>query len=83
MGAVEIVKNKESNERFAEPLAPKIVGEAAKRGLICRSVVFDGQDTLVFAPPLIINQEEINELISILNDAIEAVETGIPAAAAQ
>ncbi|MFC0190129.1 aspartate aminotransferase family protein [Fictibacillus aquaticus] len=83
MGAVEIVKNKETNERFAEPLAPKIVGEAARRGLICRSVVFDGQDTLVFAPPLIINQEEINELISILNDAIEAVETGIPVAAAQ
>ncbi|WHY71737.1 aspartate aminotransferase family protein [Fictibacillus enclensis] len=74
IGAVEIVKNKETNERFPEPLAPKVLAEAAKRGLIVRSVVFDNQDTLVFAPPLIINQQEINELIQILNESIEAVE---------
>ncbi|MDM5340229.1 aspartate aminotransferase family protein [Fictibacillus enclensis] len=74
IGAVEIVKNKEANERFPEPLAPKVLAEAAKRGLIVRSVVFDNQDTLVFAPPLIINQQEINELIQILSESIEAVE---------
>ncbi|WP_164988969.1 aspartate aminotransferase family protein [Fictibacillus sp. S7] len=74
IGAVEFVKNKETNERFPEPLAPKVLAEAAKRGLIVRSVVFDNQDTLVFAPPLIINQQEINELIQILNESIEAVE---------
>jgi putrescine---pyruvate transaminase len=82
MGAVEIVKNKETNEKFEEPLAPKIVTEATKRGLICRSVVFDKQDTLVFAPPLIINQDEMNELIHILNEAIWAVEKTITAASA-
>ncbi|MBT2739935.1 aspartate aminotransferase family protein [Bacillus sp. ISL-77] len=82
MGAVEIVKNKETREKFEEPLAPKIVTEATKRGLICRSVVFDKQDTLVFAPPLIINQDEMNELIHILNEAIWAVEKTITAASA-
>jgi putrescine---pyruvate transaminase len=74
MGAVEIVKNQHSQERFSTPLAPLIVSEAAKRGLICRSVVFDGLDTLVFAPPLIINKEEIDKMIDILNDAIFAIE---------
>ena len=82
MGAVEIVKNKKTNERFEEPLAPKIVTEAAKRGLICRSVVFDQQDTLVFAPPLTINQSEIKEIIEILNDAILAVEKTVATASA-
>lgn len=79
IGAVELVKNKETNERFLEPLAPKVIAEAAKRGLIMRSVVFDNQDTLVFAPPLIIKKEEINELVQILNEAIEAVESTVSA----
>ena len=74
MGAIEIVKDQGTNERFAEPLAPKIVAEAAKRGLICRSVIFEGSDTLVFAPPLIITKQEMDELIGILGEAIAAVE---------
>ncbi|MTH55326.1 aminotransferase class III-fold pyridoxal phosphate-dependent enzyme [Bacillus mangrovi] len=81
MGALEFVKNKETNERFQSPLAPKVVAEAAKRGLICRSVVFDQQDTLVFAPPLIMSREEMSELHSILEDAVKAVEKTIAPAA--
>jgi putrescine---pyruvate transaminase len=54
--------------------APLVVAEAAKRGLICRSVVFDGQDVLVFAPPLIINQQQIDQMITIINEEIQAVE---------
>ncbi|MEH7126496.1 aspartate aminotransferase family protein [Bacillus sp. JJ1773] len=70
MGAVVI----ESNQFSQGPLAPLIVNEAAKRGLICRSVVFDSMDTLVFAPPLIINKQEIGSMIEILNDSINAIE---------
>ncbi|MEH7342569.1 aspartate aminotransferase family protein [Bacillus sp. JJ1532] len=70
MGAVEI----ESNQFSQGPLAPLIVNEAARRGLICRSVVFDGMDTLVFAPPLIINKQEIDSMIEILNDSINTIE---------
>jgi len=73
MGAVEIVKDKQTNERFASPLAPQLVNEAAKRGLILRSVVFDGQDTLVFAPPLIMTKEDITSLISILDETFTSV----------
>lgn len=70
MGAVEI----ESNQVSQDPIAPMIVNEAEKRGLICRSVVFDGMDTLVFAPPLIINKQEIDSMIEILHDSIYTIE---------
>ncbi|MGM0852391.1 MAG: aspartate aminotransferase family protein [Bacillota bacterium] len=70
MGAVEI----ESNLYSQGPLSPMIVNEAAKQGLICRSVVFDDMDTLVFAPPLTINKQEIDRLIEILHNSIYAIE---------
>ncbi|MDV2684432.1 aspartate aminotransferase family protein [Alkalihalophilus lindianensis] len=73
MGAVEIVKDQQTNERFATPLAPLVVTEAAKRGLVLRSVVFDGQDTLVFAPPLTINKEEIEQMMTILSETFSAI----------
>lgn len=73
MGAVEI----ESKQFGKGPLAPNIVSEAAKLGLICRSVVFDDMDILVFAPPLTINRREIDSLIEILNNAIFAVEQSL------
>ncbi|MFB7303588.1 aminotransferase family protein [Heyndrickxia sporothermodurans] len=70
MGAVEI----ESKVHGKGPLSPMIVNEAAKQGLICRSVVFDDMDTLVFSPPLTINKQEIESLINILHDSIYAIE---------
>lgn len=57
----------------ADPITPKIVAEALKRGLICRSVVYDGQDTLAFAPPFIINKEQMDEMLDIVNQSIDAV----------
>lgn len=67
MGAIEMVKDQSSNKQFEQPLAPLVVKEALKHGLICRSVVFDNQDTIVFAPPLIINQSEVEKIIEILD----------------
>jgi putrescine aminotransferase len=77
LGGIEIVKDKQTNERFSTPIAPIIVTEAAKRGLIIRSVVFDGQDTLVCAPPLIINKEQITRMSTILYETISAVQKDI------
>src|SRR5699024_11736504 len=37
-----------SLEKTDDPVGPKVVKEALQRGLICRSVVYDGQDTLAF-----------------------------------
>ncbi|AGK53473.1 aminotransferase family protein [Bacillus sp. 1NLA3E] len=73
IGGIEIVKNNKTGERFENQISPKLVAEAAKRGLIVRSVTFD-QDTLVFAPPLNINKDEINLMIDILDETISAVE---------
>ena len=73
MGAIEIVKNKETNERFSEPVAPRMVSEATDRGLIFRAVTYEGADTLIFAPPLTINKEEVNEMIDILDETLSVV----------
>ncbi|MBX0315241.1 aspartate aminotransferase family protein [Planococcus glaciei] len=73
IGAIEVVKDKQTNERFESPIVPQLVSEAAKRGLIFRSVVFDGQDTLVFAPPLVITPSEIDEMVNILDETFTAV----------
>ncbi|WP_227935060.1 aminotransferase family protein [Alkalihalobacillus deserti] len=75
MGAIELVKDQQTNERFQVPVAPLVVTESAKRGLVIRSVVFDGQDTLVIAPPLVINKEKIDQMIAILADTMSTIET--------
>ncbi|MFF2175599.1 aspartate aminotransferase family protein [Lysinibacillus sp. NPDC058147] len=58
-------------------LAPQIVTEAAKLGLICRSVVLDAQDIVVFSPPLSISQKELRDLLDILEKAIQEVESQV------
>jgi putrescine aminotransferase len=73
IGAVEII-NPKTGRRFSEHVSPKVSLEAAKRGLIIRTVVFEGMDTLVFAPPLIINKKEVEELISILRESLLEVQ---------
>ncbi|MFD1707899.1 aspartate aminotransferase family protein [Siminovitchia sediminis] len=75
MGAIEIFR--EGNERFAEPLSPKIVAESLERGLIHRGVIYEGADTLIFAPPININKYEINKMINILHDVLSVVEKNI------
>ncbi|UCE54390.1 MAG: aminotransferase class III-fold pyridoxal phosphate-dependent enzyme, partial [Desulfobacterales bacterium] len=87
--ALEIVKNRKTKEPFdtkAEKFAGKalmpaqIGAEAMKNGLYVAS----WYDTMVIAPPLIITEEQIDEAISILDNALkvgdkEAVETDVPA----
>lgn len=69
LGAISIERASED----ADPVGPKIVAEALERGLICRSVVYGGQDTLAFAPPFTINEEQMDDMIQIMNDSIQAV----------
>ncbi|MBT2690826.1 aspartate aminotransferase family protein [Bacillus sp. ISL-47] len=73
LGLIGAVELKSEKGQFA----PAVVTEAAKRGLIIRSVIFDGMDILVFAPPLTINKQEIDRLVEILHDSIYSVEQGI------
>ncbi len=69
LGAISIEKASKS----AEPIGPKVVAKALEKGLICRSVIYDGQDTLAFAPPLIITKNQMDDMITIVNESIKAV----------
>lgn len=73
LSAIEIYKDAKSKTRFEYKQAPLIVKEAAKLGLICRSVTYDEADSVVLAPPLIINENQIVEMIKILKQAIKNV----------
>src|SRR5690606_28925417 len=53
----------------AEPIGPKVVQKALEKGLICRSVIYEGQDTLAFAPPFCITEEQMDDMINIVNDS--------------
>lgn len=75
MAAIECQTH--NTKGYDMPISPLIVSEAAKRGLICRSVLFDNQDTIVLAPPLIINDIEIQKIIQLLREAVQAVENNV------
>lgn len=68
LGAIRL----ERSSADVEPIGPRVVQEALKRGAICRSVVYGGQDTLAFAPPFIITKEQVDDLIHIINESIKA-----------
>lgn len=74
LGAVEIVKNQETGERFAEKVSAKIVAEARNRGLIIRNVTYWDKDTIAYAPPLCINEEEVDEMVNIFKEAVIEVQ---------
>lgn len=73
LGAVEILKDKETNTRFSESVSVKVVEEALKHGLLARSIIYEGQDTLAFAPPFCINKEEVETIISIIDKSLTEV----------
>jgi adenosylmethionine-8-amino-7-oxononanoate aminotransferase len=65
---VEIVSNKET--KAADPaMAMKIFKAAQDRGLRTRPL----GSTLAFAPPLVINEEEVNEIVKRLGAAMDSV----------
>lgn len=71
MTGVELVKNKETKEKYDPPLAPLVVDIAYEKGVITRPLV---GDILQLSPPLTISEEEIDSIIEIIGLAIvEAV----------
>ncbi|HSR71549.1 MAG TPA: aminotransferase class III-fold pyridoxal phosphate-dependent enzyme, partial [Kiloniellales bacterium] len=78
IGAVEIVRDKASRTRF-EP-----VGRA---GLLCRDHCIDEgcvlravRDTMVMAPPLVVTEAEIDEMVAILRRALDRTAEALGAA---
>jgi putrescine aminotransferase len=61
LGAIELVKDKQTRERFTGKGAGMICrGHCFNNGLIMRAV----GDTMIIAPPLVISKAEIDELVT-------------------
>jgi putrescine aminotransferase len=63
VAALELVKDKDSGERFPE---------IGRTGTLCRDVCFDNgiimravRDSMIISPPLIISVEQIDELVDL------------------
>lgn len=70
MACVEFVKDKQSKERFPEELdiGKWISNQADSRGLIVRPIV----NLNVMSPPLIINHDQIDYIVSTLRESISS-----------
>ena len=66
--AVEIVKSKETKEKYPE-LRDRIIKESAKRGLVLLGC---GDNSIRFIPPLIVTKEEIDVAMEIFEEALKA-----------
>lgn len=77
MGAIEIVKNQETGERFEEKLSPKVIAKARDLGLLLRNVVYWEKDTIVYSPPLCLTEQDVNEFVSVLKEAILEVQKSL------
>ncbi|HET7627274.1 MAG TPA: aspartate aminotransferase family protein [Bacillales bacterium] len=75
LAAFEVVKDRGSYERFAaeKKAAPRIIEALYERGVICRPVTYDGTAIVTLAPPLIITERQVEELVAKLTDAVKAV----------
>ncbi len=68
---VELVQDRATKARFAHAKPGKVVeAEALKRGLILRC----GDEFVAFAPPLIVSEQDIDELAAILDESLAAAQ---------
>lgn len=75
LGAFELQQDRETQTNFPStlPVAAQVVALAAERGLICRSVTYEGVNSIILSPPLIINETQVDSIIAILHDSIKQV----------
>jgi adenosylmethionine-8-amino-7-oxononanoate aminotransferase len=85
MAGVEFVRTKQTKQPFPAEykFGKRLFEEAFARGL----VIFPGSGTvdgvegdhILMAPPFIITESQVDDLLLILDEAIGAVEKGLPA----
>lgn len=75
MIGIEFVKDKATRTPFEEEVAigMKVSMEAQTRGLIVRPL----GAMIVLSPPLILDEQQIDEIINVLRESIEVVTTGL------
>lgn len=69
LAAVELVRDKKERKFFADPgtIGTHCRNYCFNDGLVCRAI----RDTMVLAPPLIIRENEIDEIVAKLKSAID------------
>ncbi|WP_260983555.1 aspartate aminotransferase family protein [Cytobacillus oceanisediminis] len=79
LGAFELFEDREENIPFApeKMAAQKLVEECLTRKLIVRAVTFGGTNIIALSPPLVITRVEIENLIDILSNSIQALEKSV------
>ncbi len=77
MWGIELVKDKETKERFSPKykLSSLVESTAYRNGLVCRVAA----DVIRLYPPLIINETQVDRIIDILYNSIQDVECQIKA----
>ncbi|WP_279140486.1 aminotransferase [Sphingomonas paucimobilis] len=75
MIGIELVRDRATKEAFpmAQRTGRQVLKAAADRGLITRAL----GDTLVFAPPLVIDRESVDTLVTTFKAAVDAVRADI------
>ena len=70
IGAIEMVKNKETKENFdpASGVGPFFMARAQEHGLLCRAMM---NDTVALCPPLIVKEGEIREIMVRFGKALD------------
>ena len=74
MWGVEVVRSKRTREPFPieHRVGARVQSEAFARGLVCRAL----GDTIVFAPPLIVTERQIDEMLERFSKALDAARVG-------
>ena len=73
LGRIELVADPATKQPFApaQKVGDRVVAEMRKRGVITRN----RGDVVCFAPPLIITEQQVDELAGIVRESIQAVES--------
>jgi 4-aminobutyrate--pyruvate transaminase len=82
MAAVEVVPDKTSpDQRSAGPFDPKLgVGPKLARAMRDRGVITRVKgESILFAPPLVVSEAQIDTIVDVTGDAIDAVMNGLNA----
>ncbi len=72
IGAIELVKDKATREQYpaSDKMAVRVVEAALRRGVMLRAVPGDG---VAFCPPMIITDDQVDELFDAVGDALNEV----------
>ena len=76
IGAIELVADKSTKEQYPaeQKMAAKVMAAARKRNLILRATP---GDSVAFCPPLIINDDQIDEMFDAVADALNDVHSSL------